>query len=385
MFKQIVGKILYNIYKKCSRREKMLGISVYPDKATPNEIKEYISLAAKYGYGRIFTCMLSFEGSVEESLKVYSDMIEHANSLNMEVYIDVAPRVFDAMGLDHGNTEFFHNLGATGIRLDMGFGGMEEAFMTYNKYGLNVEINMSMESHHLETILDHHPRFGKLMGCHNFYPQRESGITIEQFTRTTKKFYDNHIRNAAFVGSQVAKFGPWPVTEGLVTLEMHRDMDMVVQAKHLMLLGYVDDIIIANMFASEDELKSLANLKRGEITFDVIDYQDNTPLENKIVFEEDHFNRGDYNQYTLRSIMSRIKYKQEPNKPRGNVSMFQRGDIVVGTDNFGQYKNELQVILTPSENRDNKRNFVGRIVDEELFLLDVLKPWQHFYFQKSNK
>lgn len=363
----------------------MFGISVYPDKATAVAINQYISKAAGLGYKRIFTCMLSFEGSVEDSVEVYSQMIAHARSEGMEVYIDVAPRVFDALGLEHGNTEFFHKLGASGIRLDMGFSGMEEAFMTYNPYDLNVEINMSMESHHLETILDHHPRHGKLMGCHNFYPQRESGITIEQFERTSKKFYDNHIRSAAFIGSQVAEHGPWPVTEGLVTLEMHRDLEMVVQAKHLMLLGYIDDIIIANMFASDEELEAIINLERGMVTFELIDCERNSEIEDKILFEHDHFNRGDYNQYTMRSIMSRIIYKGVDNPPRTNVTHFKRGDVVIGSDYFGQYKNELQVILLDSENRDYKRNLVGRIREEELFLLDVLKPWQHFKFNPSKK
>ncbi|MGL5296450.1 MAG: MupG family TIM beta-alpha barrel fold protein, partial [Culicoidibacterales bacterium] len=39
--------------------KRRLGISIYPEHSTPEAIKEYIDLAAKYGYERIFTCLLS--------------------------------------------------------------------------------------------------------------------------------------------------------------------------------------------------------------------------------------------------------------------------------------------------------------------------------------
>lgn len=36
-----------------------LGISVYPEKSTQKEVYDYLELAAKYGFSRIFTCLLS--------------------------------------------------------------------------------------------------------------------------------------------------------------------------------------------------------------------------------------------------------------------------------------------------------------------------------------
>ena len=38
---------------------KRLGISVYPNNTDINEIVEYIHLAGKYGFKRVFTCLLS--------------------------------------------------------------------------------------------------------------------------------------------------------------------------------------------------------------------------------------------------------------------------------------------------------------------------------------
>ncbi len=54
-----------------------------------------------------------------------------------------------------------------------------------------------------------------------------------------------------------------------------------------------------------------------------------------------------------------------------------RGDIFIGNDSFGKYKAELQVVLKdmPADERKNK---VGHVRKEELFLLDYIRPWGSF-------
>lgn len=56
-----------------------------------------------------------------------------------------------------------------------------------------------------------------------------------------------------------------------------------------------------------------------------------------------------------------------------------RGDIVIGNDLFGKYKNELQIVL--EEHQYNQKNKVGQIIDDEHLLLDYIKPWSKFLFQ----
>ncbi len=38
-----------------------LGISIYPEKSTKEEIKNYIDQMSKLGFSRIFSCLLSVE------------------------------------------------------------------------------------------------------------------------------------------------------------------------------------------------------------------------------------------------------------------------------------------------------------------------------------
>lgn len=85
---------------------------------------------------------------------------------------------------------------------------------------------------------------------------------------------------------------------------------------------------------------------------------------------------------TIRSTQVRVKYADQPNPPHDNEHEFKRGDIVVGNDEFGRYKNELQIVLEPHQ--DSRKNLVGRIPENEIFMLDYIKPWSKFKFENHN-
>lgn len=353
-----------------------LGISIYPEHSTVEKDKAYIALAHKYGFKRIFTCLLSVEGDKEVIMKEFKETIEYANELGMIVIVDIAPNIFEKLGISYTDLSFFHELGAYGIRLDVGFTGHEEAVMTHNPYGLKIEINMSSATRYLDNIMSYQPNTENLIGSHNFYPHRYSGLSYDHFVTCSNMFRGHRIRTSAFVNSESATYGPWPVTEGLCTLEMHRTLPALVQAKHLFATGLIDDVVIANAYASEEELKSLSEIDKGMITLGVELYDTITDLEKIIVLEEPHYYRGDISEYMIRSTQSRVKYKAEEFKPT-HTPQIKRGDILIENELYGQYKGELQIALKDMENL-GKTNVVGRIKEEEVFLLEYLKPWANF-------
>jgi hypothetical protein len=55
---------------------------------------------------------------------------------------------------------------------------------------------------------------------------------------------------------------------------------------------------------------------------------------------------------------------------------FEFGDILIGNDRFGIYKNELQIVLTP--HKDDRKNKIGRISKDEIALINYLNPWTKF-------
>ncbi|QKG85469.1 DUF871 domain-containing protein [Kroppenstedtia pulmonis] len=358
---------------------KQLGISIYPERSTPEQDRAYIETAHQYGFKRIFTCFLSAESDKENLISGFQETVQLAGELGMEVLVDIAPRLLKQLDISYDDLSFFHELGVYGIRLDLGFTGHEEAMMTYNPYGLKIEINMSNDTRYVDNILSFKPNRDQLIGCHNFYPHRYTGLSYDHFIRCSRRFKEYGLRTAAFINSPSATFGPWPVTEGLCTLEIHRNLPLIVQAKHLFATGLVDDVIIANAYASKEELKALGRLNLDRLTFQVELEKETTDLERKIVLEEPHFNRGDISDYVIRSTQSRVKYKEEEFPPHDTRGI-RRGDLLIDNHLYGQYKGELQVALKDMEN-SGKTNVVGRIVEEEQFLLDYMEPWDKFQFQ----
>ena len=238
-----------------------LGISIYPNNSSVEEIQDYIRLAAKYGFERIFTCLISAsDKDIELVLEEFKAILKVANENSMEVIADIDPSVFNKLKASIFDLKVFKDMGLSGIRLDMGFSGYEESVMTYNEYGLKIELNISNGTRYVDNILSYKANLNNLYGCHNFYPHIYTGLSYDNFISSSKQFKDLGIRTAAFVNSPSAEYGPWPVSEGLCTLEMHRELPIEVQAKHLFATGVIDDVIIANAFASEEELKALIGI-----------------------------------------------------------------------------------------------------------------------------
>ncbi|GGI40807.1 DUF871 domain-containing protein [Mammaliicoccus stepanovicii] len=363
---------------------KQLGISIYPGKSTETEDKAYIERASKYGFTRIFTNLLQLtEDNKESILPSIESIIKHAKKYRYEIFIDVAPRTFKLLNIEHHDLSFFHKLGIDGIRLDEGVGAKETSDMTYNQYGIKIELNMSVMNHYLDNVIDFEPNRDQLVGCHNFYPHRYAGISEDFFIEGSKKYKKYGLRTAAFVSSEKAEFGPWPITEGLPTLEQHRGMPVTTQAKYLWSTGLIDDVIISNCYPSDEELESLNRLKNESLTFDINLDENITDLERKIVLEEPHFYRGDVSDYIVRSTQSRVKYKDESFPPHDTVAI-KRGDVLIDNEEYGQYKGELQIALKPMINT-GKVNVVGKIVHHDVQLLDYLKPWEIFKFNKKGK
>lgn len=354
-----------------------IGISIYPAKSTFEHDKEYLDLARKYGFKRIFTSLLEIEGDADEVINKFKKIIEYGNSIGMETILDINPGLFKQLNISYDNLGFFKQIGAYGIRLDLGFTGLEEAQMTKNPYDLKIEVNMSSGTKYIENILSYHPKKENLYASHNFYPQRYSGISQSHFEETTALFNKYNIHTAAFVTSQQGEFGPWPVQAGLCTLEQHRQLPIQTQVTHYRLMETIDDLIIGNAYATENELKAMSEAYLNlHPCFEIKLSEGISEVEKKIILDEVHLYRGDRSEYMIRSTSTRIKYKQESIPPH-HTEPIKKGDILICNDHFGQYKGEAQIALKEMENEGN-RNVVGHLEEDAIFLLDYLKPWSTF-------
>ena len=285
--------------------------------------------------------------------------------------------VYEQLEISYDDLSFFHEMGAYGVRLDVGFTGAEEAKMTRNPYNIKIEINMSAGTSYVDNIMDFSPNTNNLLGSHNFYPHRYSGLEYNHFVACSEKFRKYNLNTMAFVNSHDATFGPWPTQDGLCSLEEHRELEISTQVKHLMLTGLIDDISIGNAYASEAELKAMSEAFFGEYpTLKVVVEDEITEDERICLFDNLHSYRGDRSAYMLRSTMTRVIYKDKP-FPAHTTRDIVRGDVLIDNVGYGQYKGETQIALQPMKN-DGRVNVVGHVSEDELFLLDFLKPWSNF-------
>lgn len=360
----------------------MLGISIYSEKVSDHkEIYNYIDTAYNLGVRKLFTCLLSVDRYDQEEIIKNFSFVQYAKELGMETIVDISPRVLNELNISMNDTSFFKKLGVTAVRLDEGFNGKKEADLTYEVEDLKVEINMGYDNSLLDLIQDFLPKKGVLQGSHNFYPQRYTGLSLDHFLKTTTKFKSYGLNTIAFIGVEEAKDGPWPLNDNAVTLEMHRDLSVETQVKHYYAMGNIDDLIISTQFASAETIKKIISVDENILEFK-INLNENSDLENKIIFEEEHFRRGDSNPYSARSTQSRVKYKSFEFPSHDTLSIIKKGSVVIGNNYFGQYKGELQIILEDIIDEKQSRNIVGTIDESELFLLNYLIPNKRFKFTK---
>lgn len=192
------------------------------------------------------------------------------------------------------------------------------------------------------------------------------------------------MRVASFVSSQQPDtFGPWPVYDGLPTLEMHRDLPIDLQLRHLNAINLCQDILIGNCFASEEELKLLADTDLTKINMRIDLEEDISETEKEIVFWSQHTHRDDCNDLIVRSSWPRVVFKGRsiPVRPR-RERIAHRGDVVIVNDNLEHYRGEVWIVLKDIELSD-QYNLAGRLPEEEQILLDWIRPRFAFGFLEA--
>lgn len=359
-----------------------MGISVYPEHSTEEKDYAYMKLAAKYGFTRIFTCLLSVNEPKEIIMKKFTKFMNQAHELGFIVGVDTNPDVFRHLGASPFNLKPFADMKVDIIRLDGHFSDMEDIAITHNPYEIPIEFNGSSNTA-LDLMIERGANKHNMIVCHNFYPQKYTGLGWNKFMEFTNKYKALGLPVAAFVSSNNKNtFGPWPVYEGLPTCEMHRGLPIDLQVRHLLATNNIDDILIGNAFASEDELRAVSQVDKTKITFKLNLSDDVTDEEKNIIYNYPHFGRGDASDYIVRSSVPRSDYRNKTIPYRKcDKKFFHKGDVVIVNDNLSHYRGELQIVTMDIEN-SGERNFVGRIEEQELILLELLKPEYLFGFIK---
>lgn len=360
-----------------------LGISLYLEFASQEDNFAYLRRAAEHGFDVLFLALLGAKGTYEEVVERYLPYTRLAHELGFEIFCDVNPMVLKRLGVGismfQGGIDltFFKELGIDAMRLDLGMSDLEEAALAKNADGIKICINGAAVTDHVGALLSCGAPREALVGCHNYYPHRYTGVSLDYFMRGTEHWAKRGMRLQAFVSSNAPEaFGPWPVTEGLPTLEMHRDLPIEVQLKHFVMMGCVGDVLIGNCFATDDELAAMERANSDRVRFTTRLVND-LPRDMARRLGMNLSVRGDCTSgYMIRTLESRMD--PAPVEPFNTVDI-ERGDVIIDNRLYGQYAGEVQIALAPMKN-SGKTNVVGHIDDCEHVLLDYLAAGTRFAF-----
>ncbi len=362
-----------------------LGISIYPESQDINDIKKYIDTASELGYTRIFASLLqATEDNKEELIEKYKEMFEYSSSKGFENVLDLSPAAFETLGIELPNIELLLSMSVHTIRFDELSGNLKEASILLENNNIEVELNISTSVEEIEEFIEKVGNTSRVKCSHNFYPQRYTGLPLNYFEKNSKACKDMGLNVQAFITSQESKdnIGPWGINEGLCTLEEHRDLPSKAQALKLYNLDYIDSISFGNSFASEKELRDVSLLLKNTIEIEIEFDNSISDLEKEIILEYDnHFRRKDINEYTIRSTMGRIDYADKSIPPKGKDGVQNIGEIYILNDNFDRYKGEVQIITKEMPN-DNRKNYIGKVKELDLKLLNSITPGMKIVFRK---
>ena len=384
-----------------------LGVSVYPEQETLKDIDTYLATASKYGFTKVFTSMFSVEGTKEEIISYFKNFTKIAHKYNMEVSGDCNGDFFKKMEATETYLSVFKEMGIDTIRMDFSFNDKRDAVLINNKDGIKIEMSTAFINI-IEAAIANGADTHNLFTCHNFYPEKYTAPSLEAINQLNNYWHSKGIPVAIFISSLVeGSHGPWPVSDGLPTIEEHRNWPIEVQLKHCLALDNIDEILIGNAFASEKEFEAIDKVMKEafihiplnpsfgsmadfiphgdikRIPFSIKLEEGITDLEKEILFQfSTHSDMGDCLNYMLRSRWTRVIYKGKsiPVRPC-NKTHYTRGEVVIVNDNLAHYRAEIQIVLKDIP-VDGQRNLLGHISEEEICFLDSIKGGDVFSFME---
>jgi len=356
------------------------GISVFPGMNYSLEQNlEYISKAKKCGFDSVFTSLHIPEADYKTAIEEFRTMVDSAEKNGMQVTADISPRTFRYLDSSMGDFKILKELGLHGIRVDFGFSPQEIAQFTENPYQMKVVINAStITKRFLNEFEACSPDYGNLQACHNYYPRLNTGISLETYLSKNALLSKYGIEVSAFIPSLVNRRGP--IFEGLPSLERHRFVEPQVAAKHLFASG-TDNVIFGDGIPSDSEMESVGRLNEDVIELRAVSFATGS-LEKGIVFGCVHENRPDCAEDVVRSTSSSENLPAGVTiQPFNNVDR-SMGIITIDNVSYLRYCGELQICKKHLP-ADKRVNVVGRVLDEEVFLIDYIGEETRFRFAEQ--
>ena len=339
------------------------GISLYPGlDHSLEENLERLRTAAGMGISRLFLSFHIPETDPAAFGATVQPLLRAAREWGMETVGDLVP----------GNPVPEE---LTALRLDDGFTGADMASLQRKYPERKLVLNASaVKGEQLQELAREGVDFSRVEALHNFYPHPHTGLSEGYLLRQNQLFHRFGIPVGAFVASQAGRRGP--LWEGLPTLEQDRQRSVSLAARQLAALG-TDGVYIGDDGPDRQELEDLARVS-GEVLELTLQVGESRPLY-KILGGHVYETRPDEAEEVIRTVNSRTLWK-EVEIPEFPFCRCHAGDVTLDNLRYGRYAGELEICLTELP-ADRRVDVLGRIPEEERFLLKYLKGGRKFRFR----
>ncbi|MEN1967383.1 MupG family TIM beta-alpha barrel fold protein [Lentibacillus sp. N15] len=357
----------------------MIGTSVYLSKENQAFHQKWIEKAAKNGFSSIFTSL----HIPEDDTKTYKELLIHlgyeAKKHQMKLIADISEKSFAYLNMDVNTIDQLLEWGIMALRVDDGL-SVEEIVHLSKK--IKISLNASTITEELlQELINKGLNTKNIEAMHNFYPRPETGLSRNAFIQKNKLLKRNQIGVSAFIPGDGIK--RQPLYHGLPTLEEHRDISPIHAYLDLRKNGLVDTIYIGDPSLNDDTMEGFTYLAdniipiryRGENRNEFVDFH--TYLEGV------QCNRPDAARDVIRFVSSRIDLQGKGYIHPNHTVSRKKGSITIDNDHYGRYAGEIQIARIDLK-QDDKVNVIGRIIEQDIPLLDFVGGGNKVLLQKVN-
>ncbi len=339
---------------------------------TVSQMREHLEVAASVGINAVFSSLQIPEASKEALLRDFPLMAEIAHSHGMLVDADVSERSAALFGINLHDFRAFKEMGVDIARIDGGYTDMEIVSASHNECGVIIELNAVLASEEwLARLNELGINKEQIHFCHNYYPMRYTGLEADEILRINGIIHRYGFKVGGFIPSKTHRRIACGI--GLPTVERHREMDTHTAIQEAFLFG-LDDIFFGDDFADVTELRLLAEAGADVVTFRYHPFVEGEITEwllGRVMTQTSGWGRAE----VLRSNYAQHSFCK--NADDTFSCLRRRGDVTVCKSTLWRYAGEIELVRQDLP-RDENIGLIGRIVDEDLPLLDTFKSNKKF-------
>jgi len=343
------------------------GISVYLSTGYKRN-EEIIKKASQANVTHAFTSLHIPEEEIQDYKAEVKRLLTLCKAYNLHLMMDIGPRTLDKLGIQSFSE--LKALNVTHIRLDYGF-TYEQIIELSNDF--HIIFNAStLGDEDIKQLRKHHANFEKFAACHNYYPKKLTGLSIDFVRETNKKMKSLGMTTMGFIPSHEDSRGP--LYEGLPTVEAHRYNDFTLSLAQLHQDGLCDICFIGDIDLSDQNWLHFKEYQENIITLKA-----NIHPDYQFIMDIVHHDRPDSSEFVIRSQESRSY--GPPNRIITPLPKSKRilGSISIGNEKYLRYSGEVEIarIYLPLETRVN---IIGQIDEKYLCYLPYIRHGMGFRF-----